>query len=160
VALEPATGAFLGLLFQLHFVGLDAVLGRSYIEGRGYGAGNRCFSWFAISATFCRIRGSFRKNLHCILIIQQWKRLLLSDSFGFGMSSLVIFSLWRIISFVKRFSPFGCGLCKFKQTMSRKRLMVIADMLAFAKSYSLVEKGQNLAFLNILLPASVSEFLS
>jgi hypothetical protein len=44
--------------------------------------------------------------------------------------------------------------------MSRKRLMVIADMLAFAKSYSLAEKGQNLAFLNILLPASVSEFLS
>jgi len=44
--------------------------------------------------------------------------------------------------------------------MSRKRLMVIADMLAFAKSYSLVKKGQNLAFLNILLPASVSEFLS
>ena len=69
-------------------------------------------------------------------------------------------SLWRIISFVKKFSPFGCGLCKFKQTMSRKRLMVIADMLAFAKSYSLVKKGQNLAFLNILLPASVSEFLS
>ena len=91
MALEPATGAFLGLLFQLHFVGLEAVSGRSYIEGRGYGAGNRCFSWFAISATFCRIRGSFRKNLHCILIIQQWKRLLLSDSFGFGMSSLVIF---------------------------------------------------------------------
>ena len=30
--------------------------------------------------------------------------------------------------------------------MSRKRLMVIADMLAFAKSYSLAEKGQNLSF--------------
>jgi len=39
--------------------------------------------------------------------------------------------------------------------------MVIADRLAFAKSYSLiVEKGQNLAFLSILLTASVTEFLS
>ena len=76
------------------------ISGRVCIESRGSGASNKCFSWFAISAAFCRIRGSFRKNLHCILIIQQWKRLLLSDSFGFGMSSLVIFRCYFGVLFL------------------------------------------------------------
>ncbi|KAG2579714.1 hypothetical protein PVAP13_6NG271324 [Panicum virgatum] len=40
------------------------ISGRVCIESRGSGASNRCFSWFAISAAFCRIRGSFRKKLH------------------------------------------------------------------------------------------------
>ena len=40
------------------------ISGRICIESRGSGASNRCFSWFAISAAFCRIRGSFRKKLH------------------------------------------------------------------------------------------------
>ena len=57
-------------------------------------------SCFAILAAVCRIRGSFRKKLHCILIIQQWKRLLLSDSFGFGMSSLVIFRCYFGVLFL------------------------------------------------------------
>ena len=91
------------------FLQVDSLVGGCVL---GVNAFHFVISRFAILAAFRRFRGSFRKKLHCILIIQQWKRLLLSVSFGFGLSSLVNFRchFGELLFFFRKFSPFGCGL--------------------------------------------------